>query len=375
LYDDAMSGSEVRRHDDLKRVAEKVAELSRLLTKDRERLPAAYLKNRELRNAYLQYFLPANINKVHQALADLALHPAGLLSRERLLVLDVGAGPGTALLGLLAYFAGKMQRPSLSCVALDRVGENLHIAEDLFNEYRLSSGLDASLVTVVSDIENPRRLNHGPFDLILFSNVLNELFPEHEDRIMRRAHLVGSMLRENLSADGSCIIIEPALRETSRGLLEVRDRLLEQGLFVFSPCPTGTACPALLHPRDWCHEEIPWDPPESIKAIDRLTGLRKDALKFSYLVVRRDNRSLSELFGPDSFRVVSEPLITKGKIEFFVCGLPGRKLITRLDRDRSPMNGNFDTLKRGAIVSFNGLRDEGTRYKVEQQTHVLIHKQ
>ena len=91
-----MSGSEVRRHDDLKRVAEKVAELSRMLTKDRERLPAAYLKNRELRSAYLQYFLPSNINKVHQALADLALHPAGLLSRERLLVLDVGAGPGTA---------------------------------------------------------------------------------------------------------------------------------------------------------------------------------------------------------------------------------------------------------------------------------------
>jgi hypothetical protein len=204
--------------------------------------------------------------------------------------------------------------------------------------------------------------------------VLNELFPFDEDRIARRTALVETVLGLNLAKDGSCIIIEPALRDTSRELIEARDSLLSRGFYLFSPCLTSTNCPARENPRDWCHEDIPWDPPALIKEIDRLTGLRKDSLKFSYVVLRKDSHSLSDMFGPDSFRVVSEPLVTKGKTEFYLCGLHGRKLATRLDKDRSPLNVHFETLKRGAIVSFERMLDEGTRFKVEQMTEVIIHK-
>ncbi|HUJ17423.1 MAG TPA: small ribosomal subunit Rsm22 family protein [Nitrospirota bacterium] len=355
-------------------LAESVKQLSKLLTSDRESLPAAYLKDPQLRTAYLRYYLPANMKKVHLALTDLSLHPEWLLSRPRLRVLDLGAGPGTALLGLLAFFAQRQQRPSITCVAVDRVAENLRIAEDLFNSYRTNKKLDASLKTIRGDIESAEFAAEEPFDLVIFSNVLNELFPFDEDRTARRIDIVNTALSKSLAEGGSCIIIEPALRETSRDLLEVRDGLLQQGFFVFSPCLIGTKCPACENPRDWCHEDIPWDPPQLIKQIDKLAGLRKDSLKFSYLVLRKDSRSLSDMFGPDAYRVVSEPLITKGKIEFYLCGLEGRKLVTRLDKDRSPLNVHFEKLSRGAIVSFERLRNEGTRFKVEQLTEVIIHK-
>ncbi len=360
--------------EDIKSLATSVLKLSKLLTKDRESLPVAYLKDPELRLAYLRYYLPSNMKKVHLALTDLSLHPEWLLSRDKLRVLDLGAGPGTALLGLLAFFAQRAQRPALTCVAVDRVSENLRIAEDLFNSYRTNKKLNASLKTLRADIESSELLNEDAFDLIIFSNVLNELWPFDEDRVARRIGLVETVTGLNLAPHGSCIIIEPALRETSRELLEVRDGLAEKGFFIFSPCLASTRCPAFQNLKDWCHEDIPWDPPALIKDIDRLTGLRKDSLKFSYLVLRKDSRSLSDMFGPDSFRVVSEPLVTKGKIEFFLCGLHGRKLVTRLDRDRSPLNVHFEKLKRGAIVSFERLRDEGERYKIEQLTEVIIHK-
>jgi ribosomal protein RSM22 (predicted rRNA methylase) len=314
------------------------------------------------------------MKKVHLALSDLSLHPEWLLSKDKLRVLDLGAGPGTALLGLLAFFAQRTQRPALSCVAIDRVAENLKIAEDLFTSYCANKKLAASLKTIRIDVESAEYLAEDSFDIIIFSNVLNELFPFDEDRITRRTALVQTILGLNLAKDGTCIIIEPALRETSRELLEVRDGLTEQGFYVFSPCLTNTKCPASANARDWCHEDIPWEPPTLIKEIDKLTGLRKDSLKFSYLVLRKDSKSLSDMFGPDSFRVVSEPLVTKGKMEFYVCGMSGRKLITRLDKDRSPMNKHFEELKRGAIVSFTQLVDEGTRFKVEQATDVMIHK-
>ncbi len=355
-------------------LAANVLKLSKLLTKDRENLPAQYLKDPALRLAYLRYYLPTNMKKVHLALTDLSLHPGFLLSKPHLRVLDLGAGPGTALLGLMAFFAQRSQRPKLTCVAVDRVTENLRIAEDLFNSYRANKGIDATLKTVRGDVEHADYLNEDAFDIIIFSNVLNELFPFDEDRIERRAGILETTMGLNMAEDGSCIVIEPALRETSRDLLEVRDRLVKHGVYVFSPCLMNTDCPAFVNPRDWCHEDIPWEPPALIKEIDKLTGLRKDSLKFSYLVLRKDTKSLADMFGPDSFRVVSEPLATNGKLEFWICGLGGRKLVARLDKDRSPLNVHFEMLTRGAIVSFERLHDEGTRYKVEQLTEVVIHK-
>lgn len=376
LYDGRknMSKTEEISREDLKALAANVSKLSALLTKDRESLPPTYLKDKGLRTAYVRYFLPANMKKVHLALTDLSLHPEWLLSKDRLRVLDLGAGPGTALLGVLAFFAQRSQRPSLTCVAVDRVAENLHVAEELFAAYRTNKGLDASLKTIRADIEGGEHFSEEPFDLIILSNVMNELFPFDENRIERRIGIVKRIFDRLLAGNGSGIIIEPALRETSRELLAVRDGLVAKGLRVYTPCLTARNCPALANPRDWCHEDVPWDPPALIKEIDKLTGLRKDSLKFSYVVLRKDDRSFADLFGRHAFRVVSEPLVTKGKLEFYICGAQGRKLVTRLDKDRTAANQFFEVLKRGAIVGFERLIDEGTRFKVEQGTEVIIHK-
>ena len=99
-----------------------------------------------------------------------------------------------------------------------------------------------------------------------------------------------------------------------------------------------------------------------------MTGLRKDYLKFSWLIIRKDTLSLSDIFGNNPFRVVSEPLISKGKIEYYLCGAGGRRLVVRLDKDKSRLNEPFSSLKRGNIVSFQGLIDEGKRLRVGKDT-------
>jgi ribosomal protein RSM22 (predicted rRNA methylase) len=278
--------------EEIKSLAANVSKLSTLLTKDRESLPAAYLRDAGLRSAYVRYYLPMNMQKVHLALTDLSLHAERLLSKDRLRVLDLGAGPGTALLGLLTFFAQRPQPPALACVAVDRVAENLRVAEELFIAYRTNNVIDASLKTIRADVEGVAGLFGGFFDLIILSNVLNELYPFEEDRIERRAGLVKTLLDRFLAESGSCIVIEPALRETSRELLQVRDGLLAKGVSVYAPCLMAKNCPALTNPKDWCHEDIPWDPPALIKEIDRLTGLRKDSLKFS--ICASEGRALAD---------------------------------------------------------------------------------
>ncbi len=368
MTDKGMPGSP----DELKRLAANVARLSTLLTRERDALPPAYLKDQGLREAYLRYFLPANVQKIHLPLSELELHPDGLLQPGRLRVLDLGAGPGTALLGVLTFFAARKNRPSLECTAVDQVGENLQAAGELFASCRTKQALDASLRTVRASVESAGQ-DKEPFDLIILSNALNELFPLDADRIEKRVNLVKNALDRQLADRGSCIIIEPALRETSRELLAVRDGLRERGVTVYSPCLAQGACPALANPKDWCHEDIPWEPTALIKELDARAGLRKDSLKFSYLVLRKDGRSLPDAFGEAAFRVVSEPLVTKGKRELYLCGAEGRKLAARLDKDRTTANALFETLRRGDLASFERMVDEGKRFKVQRDTVVDIH--
>jgi ribosomal protein RSM22 (predicted rRNA methylase) len=356
--------------DRLKPLAENVARLSQLLTRERNTMPRAYLQDADLREAYSAYFLPVNIRKIRIPLQELALHPNRPLFKERLRILDIGSGPGSGLLGVMEFFSEREPKPRLEFTALDQVAENLRAANDFFIPYRNRSGLDATLQTVQSDIEDTERLLHERFDVILLSNVLNELFSRLGERIVKRVAMLTSLLNKLLADDGSCIIIEPALRETSREMLEVRDALLNNGFSVYSPCLGGGKCPALANPKDWCHEDLAWEPPELIKEIDKLTGLRKDSLKFSYLVLRKDALSLSDVFGKNAFRVVSERLVSKGKTEFFICGPGGRRLCTRLDKDSTSLNQAFENLKRGDVVRFERLLDEGKRLKIGKETAV-----
>ena len=93
----------------LQALAADVLRLSRLLTRDRSELPAAYLKDAALRKAYQTYFLPPNRAKVRLALSELSLHPQGVLRKDRLRILDLGSGPGTAVLGTIDFFSSQVR--------------------------------------------------------------------------------------------------------------------------------------------------------------------------------------------------------------------------------------------------------------------------
>lgn len=350
-------------------LAEDVARLSRLLTKDRDTLPAAYLRDPGLRQAYLTYFLPPNLAKMAVPLRELDLHHGGFFAKKRLQVLDLGSGPGTAVLGIRQFFSLHRREVRLDFTAVDQVAENLREAEVLFREGGRALP-SASLTTVRSGIDALAEHTGGPFDIIVLSNVLNELYLRNENRVERRIALLTHILDQLLAAEGSCIIVDPALRETSRELIMVRDGLAAGGITVYSPCLVQGRCPALENPKDWCHEDRPWDAPETIREIDGSIGLRKDSLKFSYLVLRKDGRTLAQTCAEQDYRVVSEPLVSKGKRELFLCGREGRRLAMRLDKDSVPGNRAFDGLVRGDIVHLEGMVIEEKRFRITKDTQV-----
>lgn len=332
------------------KVSQAVADLSRRFTKERASLVTSYLEEPALAAAYLQYFFPVNLSKIQVLLDEMPEPETG----ERFSVLDIGSGPGTGTLAVLDWRCHQGSRSPLTVVAVDASATALRQARHLWDSYCLASGVtNLSLKEHEEDIEKGAWLakigKTAPYDLIIMGNCLNEIYVDHKDPVAARSGLVAELLNR-LAPHGTLMILEPALRETSRALHQVRNRLLqEKRCTVYSPCLHENDCPALIHPDDWCHEERAWETPAVIKQIDAQVGFIKDTLKFSYLLLRKDGRTIVDR-RPDVYRVVSELREMKGEKRAWLCNELGRQEVGRQDRLASSQNASFDQWHRGAIV-------------------------
>ncbi len=266
-----------------------------------------YLADAGLRREYASEIAPRTVAALESILSGVVLP----VPRR---VLDFGAGTGATSEVVRARW------PDAEIVAVDKVAGPGIVRADVTRALR------------------PPTVQ-GRFDLIVAAHLLNELALDPDGR----ARLVLGWCRELLEESGTCVLVEPALRETSRALLAVRDRLLAAGLFVAAPCLFQGPCPALTRERDFCH------------ASAGVIAQGRSRVDFSYLVLHRQGTPCADL---SRFRIVSDPMKDKGRLRFHACGPSGRLLVTRLDRDRSPTNQRFDRIERGHVVEIRGARSQ-----------------
>lgn len=173
------------------------------------------------------------------------------------------------------------------------------------------------------------------FHLWLMSYFLNEL--DHPPAEIARA--LADAWDRHLEEEGIAILVEPALRQESRKLLEIRKELVALSgrpkygwLKLLLPCLGDQACGALARDDDWCHEDVLWWRPGYFRSIDRMAGLDRRSLPFSYLVFAKSSRSREELLpalasaGADAnrYRLVSPSHYEGSDLEFYVCGQDGK---------------------------------------------------
>lgn len=308
--------------------------------------------------ARLRFFLPRDLPKVAGPLAELHAEgalPAGPVWR----VLDLGAGLGATGLGAASFAAGIQGVEALEIHAVERDTRALELYAAL--AARCGRGaLEAAAVPVrlaprALDLE--RDLPDGAYDLVLVGLTLNELFTSDPDPVGRRTDWLRD-LAGRLAPGGSLVVVEPALREPTRHLMAVRDRVAgaDGGPSVFGPCTHRRPCPLLDRERDWCHAVRDVALPAPLAEVARAAGLRWERLTWAALVLRADGRGRA----PGAWRVVGGPLPTKGKTEWELCGPEGRARLTRLDRHRGP-DDPLDGAGRGALLAIDGPVGERAR--------------
>ena len=280
-----------------------------------------YLADPSLRAEYARDIAPRTGPALTKILGEVFPEPQARRRPRR--VLDLGAGTGAAGAAVERYFGS-----DVDLVSVDRLragAGGIH-----------AKGLIADVTDLAALIRVAAPAPNGRFDLVVAAHVLNELFVDDPSsgRPAKLATLVRRWSEALVGDGGTLIVVEPALRETSRVLLAVRDELLRVGLHIVAPCFFTGPCPALLRPRDWCHDAVH-------------TDRQHAAVDFSYLVMRASGEPVSDA---SLFRIVSDPLPEKGRFKLYGCGASGRHAIARLDRHATPANGDMDRLARGDIA-------------------------
>jgi SAM-dependent methyltransferase len=276
---------------------------------------------------------------------------------ESLRVLDLGAGMGATSFGLARWLRLRA-RPvkQLTVLALEQDAAALRG----FSAFQRALRDSDEFVPVELDAraEDLRNVRERGFQLVLLGFVLNELFSDAPDRIAQRAQLVRQAY-DLLTPDGALIILEPALKETTRELMQLKDELRD--LNIVAPCLHHQSCPMLPSERDWCHQELAYALPPALADVARAASLRWEGLSYASLVLSKQPRLPRDAL----WRVVSDRLESKGKLELYGCGHGEYVRFTQLNRKASPSNQAFTTAQRGDI-----LRIEGDAQRIEAETKV-----
>lgn len=265
-----------------------------------------YIRTYEEALAYMAFRLPATFAAAYFVMSQVKGRLPDLSPNT---LLDVGAGPGTAM------WAATMVWPELERITLIERDQNMiDIGKKLAKYASLHSIREAEWIKadVMGEWNVPKH------DVVIASYVLNELPPQS----------IGSFILKLWESTASILIfIEPGTPAGFSLIRQVRERLLGEGASIAAPCPHSSSCP--VAEDDWCHFSQRLNRTRLHRQIKGGTLSYEDE-KFSFVC-------LSRIPGVDiKGIVVRHPQIRKGHVYLKLCTPEGivNATITRKDKEK-----------------------------------------
>lgn len=335
-----------------------------------------------LRLAYFLYFMPSNLYRVASIWAE--LHRLGFRwsAKGSLRAIELGAGPASGACGIAAGEkhapAGLPATGNWALIEQDKA--MLELGSEWAQTYFADQGVgDWGTRTFHRKIDFGRGLlppSAPSFNLWVMSYFLNEATEPPREL----AEMLIRTWEKHLDEEGVVILVEPALKLQSRKLLELRrellaarDRMKAPWLQILLPCLGHQACGALAAEDDWCHEESTWWRPPYFRTIDKMAGLDRKTLPFSYLVITKSKRAREEILPALAGSAPTERLVSPSHLEgkeqeFFLCGQDGKR------RARFRARGDEDPareLERGDVLGGAEIRGDVHSARVERIKKLL----
>jgi hypothetical protein len=254
--------------------------------------------------AYLCYFLPLNQARARAVVKEAATQGffEGLAE-----VIDFGSGPGTASLAL----AGHFNKFTL-----------IEKAKDICSRFGFLPANQTAWAAVAPTFPAPEK------SLAVFSYSLTELreLPSWTKKME------------------ALMILEPATQEDGRKLLELRQRLIQDGYNIWAPCTHQGQCPLLTQSKnDWCHDRIFFGMPKWFEELEQHLPMKNRTLTMSYLLARRKPMPAAPA---NIGRTVGDWLKEKGKDRQMLCRGEEREFLAWMHK-----TGLQQEIPRGVLVA------------------------
>jgi ribosomal protein RSM22 (predicted rRNA methylase) len=255
--------------------------------------------------AYATARLPATYAAMRVVLAELA---ARARSFEPASLLDLGAGPGTALWAASAVWPGLERATAVEAeAAMSDLGRRLAAAGP---PVVVNAGWVAGTL--------PEGVPGEAFDLVTLGYVLAELDERVQAETLDRAWRSAQAL----------VVVEPGTPAGYRRVLAARARLLAGGATLAAPCPHERDCP-WADTDEWCHFAVRL-PRSSTHRHAKSAELAYEDEKLAYVAVVRN--------GPERThaRVLRHPQVRSGHVLLELCREDGIHdyTVSKRDRDR-----------------------------------------
>ncbi|OPY26051.1 MAG: Mitochondrial small ribosomal subunit Rsm22 [Methanocella sp. PtaU1.Bin125] len=333
---------------------------------------------------YLAYQFPVYFAQFEHILYDMARE--GLL-KDRMKVLDAGTGPGVVPLAIIDFYR-RLENHEVEVYAIEKYEENLEAYTALVPEFASAGGNVKIAKPFRADLAEKPKIPGG-LDMIVFSNVLNEIamgLDEKADMVMRYV--------ESMAQDGSLVIIEPADKDNSMEMRRLAAALMDRGLGVYSPC-SFIWCARCRPESCWSFEEkedvAPTGLMKKVAETEEPFRYMNTDIKYSYAILRKDDLTrekyrvppkakfarLSKLKLHTGKRInvvaskMSGDLGSKKEHVFKICdGTTGQQVYAIIpDYNIVPGNEALAKAKYGAVLEFHNVI---VRYNKEHDSYNLM---
>lgn len=309
----------------LEKIRHSVSELSDLFTIARSEKFRDYMSDARLLAAYGLFFFPQSYARAQFAIRRLldfyGRSPKNASAPVK--ILDLGSGSSPCGLALAQALRERFPEAEIELTAVDRSRAALDAIPPV-NDTKIKIRGECA------DLRNFAGTQHC-FDFIVLGWSLNEIVPSATPDAVEKALVFLKKLAASLKAEGSLLVLEPALKETTERLQQVSD------YFARSPgLPFHRLAPELGNHGDpllaeggvaWNHEVRHWNAPASLEFINRKLFREIQVLKFSWCALGKTPPVLAvdpEKI-PSLLRLISPMEITKTALRFSGVSAKGEK--------------------------------------------------
>ncbi|MGC2744805.1 MAG: small ribosomal subunit Rsm22 family protein [Candidatus Angelobacter sp.] len=259
------------------------------------------------RAAYLAVRLPATYAALGRVFAEIKLRAP---HDEITSLLDLGAGPGTAL------FAAAEQFPHLrQATLLESDAGWITVGK------RLAEQSESPVIQQAQWLKQDLRsgLACEKHDLVVISYTLGELPQAAVDAVLNKAwKCAGKFL----------VVVEPGTRRGFAAINAARSAMIDGAAHILAPCPHHFTCP-MAAVGDWCHFS------QRVERTSQHRQLKGGALgyedeKFSYMVAAKNSSPSA------GARIVRHPGKHSGHVQLVLCTAEGKmedRTVTRSSKE------------------------------------------